>query len=340
MRIALVTDAWYPQVNGVVTTLNKVKEHLERDGHEFLVIHPGLFKTIACPRYPEIKLSLLPGRGIRKLLAGFEPEAIHIATEGPIGLAARRHCAGRRIPFTTSFHTQFAQYLRMYFRVPERWTYAALRWFHRAACRTLVPTPSVQRQLQERGFGNVMLWTRGVDADLFKLRDKAFLAFERPIFLYAGRVAHEKNIEAFLSAALPGTKLVVGDGPATPSLRKRYPDVKFVGYKHGVELASHFAASDVFVFPSRTDTFGVVMLEAMASGLPVAAYPVTGPIDVVRDGETGVTDEDLAAAARKAVGLSPERCREHAMTFSWRRCADIFHGNLEPIKAAAPALAV
>jgi glycosyltransferase involved in cell wall biosynthesis len=338
MRIALVTDAWFPQVNGVVTTLNNVRGYAERCGHAVLVINPSLFRTIPCPKYPEIRLSMLPGRKLRRLLDEFQPQAVHIATEGPLGLAGRSWCVKRGKPFTTSYHTQFAHYLKIYFGIPRGGTYAAMRWFHRRAARTLVPTPSVGRELESRGFRNIVVWTRGVDTELFRPHGKEFLADARPIFLYAGRVSAEKNIEAFLDANLPGTKYVVGDGPLMNAMIKRHPRVRFVGFKHGIELAKHFAGADVFVFPSRTDTFGVVMLEAMASGLPVAAYPVTGPIDVVKQGVTGVLNDDLATAARKALELSPQTCRDDALGFSWARCGQMWLDNLAPIEPGLPAM--
>jgi glycosyltransferase involved in cell wall biosynthesis len=331
----LITDAWLPQVNGVVTTLHHIRRELEAAGHQFLVVNPELFRTVPCPRYPEIRLSVFPGRKLRRLLDEFAPQAIHIATEGPLGLAGRRYCIRCDVPFTTSYHTQFALYLKTYFGVPVRWIYRLIRWFHSAARRTLVPTPSIGRELEAQGFRNLITWTRGVDAELFKPYGKELFADARPIFLYCGRVAHEKNIEAFLAAELPGTKYVVGDGPAMNSLIGAYPKVRFVGFKHGVELARHVAASDVFVFPSLTDTFGVVLLEAMACGVPVAAYPVTGPIDVVKHGVTGILDDDLARAARGALELDAQACRDYAMQFSWRRCAQMFLDNLAPIAQEA-----
>ncbi len=338
MRIALITDAWFPQVNGVVTTLNNVKSELERDGHSMLVVNPSLFRTFAAPKYPEIRLSILPGRKMRSMLRDFQPQAIHIATEGPLGLAARRYCIRRRLPFTTSYHTQFAHYLKIYFGVPRGWTYRAVRWFHGAAQRTLVPTPSVGRELESRGFRNIVVWTRGVDTDLFKPRGKHLYIDARPIFVYVGRVAHEKNIEAFLKLELPGTKVVIGDGPAMNEMIRRYENVRFLGYKYGVDLATQVSASDVFVFPSVTDTFGVVMLEAMACGVPVAAFPVTGPIDVVKHGVVGALGDDLRRAALDALKCSPEACRQYALGFSWRRCAQMFYDNLAPIADSVQAV--
>lgn len=330
MRIALVTDAWLPQVNGVVTTLGQVVRQLEAMGDEVLVVNPQRFRTYPCPRYPEIRLAWMPGRKVRALLREFRPDAIHIATEGPLGIAARLHCGRRRLPFNTSYHTQFPQYLRRYAGIPEGWTYRLMRWFHGRANATLVPTARVKDELDARGFTNVRVWTRGVDTDLFRPGDKLYLKGVRPISLYVGRIAREKNIQAFLEADVPGTKYLVGDGPARASLEKKYPAARFVGVKKGEELARHYAAADVFVFPSRTDTFGVVMLEAMACGLPVAAYPVTGPIDVVRPGVTGVLHEDIAIAAMQALLLDPRDCRAQALECSWDRCAAMFLDNLVP----------
>ncbi|MCC6906606.1 MAG: glycosyltransferase family 1 protein [Phycisphaerales bacterium] len=330
MRIALVTDAWLPQVNGVVTTLGHVVRQLEAMGDEILVINPQLFRTYPLPRYPEIRLAWLPGRKMRRMLREFNPQAIHIATEGPLGIAARLHCGLRNIPFNTSYHTQFPQYLEKYAWIPASWTYRVMRWFHGRANATLVPTAHVREELEARGFANVRVWTRGVDADLFKPGDKDFLPGDRPISLYVGRVATEKNIEAFLEADVPGTKYIVGDGPARPGLQRKYPNARFVGVKKGEELAKHYAAADVFVFPSRTDTFGVVMLEAMACGVPVAAYPVTGPIDVVAPGVSGVLHDDLATAIRGALKVDPASCLKYAQGFSWKRCAEMFREALKP----------
>lgn len=335
MRIALVTDAWFPQVNGVVRTWSHVVEECRAMGHEVLVIRPELFKTFPLPRYPEIRLPWWPWSGVRRMLDEFKPDAIHVPTEGTIGLAGRRYCLKRKLPFTTSYHTQYAQYVKKYTGIPERATYAVLRRFHGKAEATLVPTKSIVRELEAKRFRNLRVWTRGVDTELFRPYGKDALDFPRPIFIYVGRVAKEKNIEAFMKLDLPGTKVVVGDGPATPMLKRRYPDVKFVGYKHGEDLARHFAAGDVFVFPSLTDTFGVVLLEAMACGVPAAAYPVSGPIDVVANGEVGVLDEDLGKAAVAALEMDPKRCREYAEGFSWRRCAEIFLDTLVPFGEGA-----
>jgi glycosyltransferase involved in cell wall biosynthesis len=267
------------------------------------------------------------------MLDNQRPQAVHIATEGPLGLAGRRYSRRNRLPFTTSLHTKFAEYLRVYAFIPEAVTYRLMRWFHGAAERTLVPTRSVKEELETRGFSNIVQWTRGVDTNLFRPREVAFYDLPRPIFLYAGRVAAEKNIEAFLSLELPGSKVVVGDGPGKPNLERSYPEVHWAGFRFGEDLARHYAGADVFVFPSLTDTYGVVMLEAMACGLPVAAYPVTGPIDVVQPGLTGVLDEDLREACLGALDLGPSACRGFAELNSWRRCAEMLFDNLAPINS-------
>jgi glycosyltransferase involved in cell wall biosynthesis len=339
MRIALVTEAWLPLVNGVVRTWRHVTAELEALGHQVLVIHPGLFRTVGLPRYPEVRLALLPGRKLAALLRGFDPDAIHIATEGPLGQAARRLCLRRSWPYTTSFHTQFAPYLKIYFGVPQGLTYRFLRWFHGRAQRTLVPTASVRDELAGRGFGNLVIWGRGVDTELFRPQGKEFLDLPRPIFLTAGRVAAEKNIEAFLRLDLPGSKVVVGDGPARQSLQRRYPQVTWAGYLYDQDLARYYSAADVFVFPSRTDTFGNVMQEANACGIPVAAYPVTGPIDVVQRGVTGVLDEDLRSACLAALKIDPAGCRAYALERTWPRCAGTVLDNLAPIIRAIPVAA-
>ena len=317
MNIAIVTDAWLPQVNGVVRTLRRTIEELAKLGHRAEVIAPEGFRTVPCPTYPEIRLALLPGREVARRLETSRPDAVHISTEGPLGLAARRACLREGRPFTTAYHTRFPEYVRARVPVPLTAGYAAMRWFHGAAVRTLVPTPSMMRTLSDRALRNLALWGRGVDTDTFRPRGKDFLDLPRPVWLYFGRVAVEKGIEDFLRLDLPGSKLVVGDGPAAGMLRRHYPKATFAGYRHGEELASFVAASDVFVFPSRTDTFGLVLLEAMACGVPVAAYRVTGPLDVVVNGVTGVLHEDLAVAALQALALDPGACREHAMHHSW-----------------------
>ena len=335
MRIAIVTDAWRPQTNGVVQTLSTTADVLRTLGHDVQVIEPTSFRTFPCPTYPEIRLAWLPYRKLSTRLDEFDPDAVHVATEGTLGAAARAWCMGRGQPFTTSYHTQFPEYVRARAPVPLALSYAFLRRFHGAAARTMVATPAMQRLLESRGFRNIARWTRGVDVDLFRPRDKAFLSLPRPIAMYVGRVSVEKNIEAFLRLQLPGSKVVVGDGPARAQLERRYRQVKFVGYKYGDELAAHVAASDVFVFPSRTDTFGLVLLEALACGVPIAAYPVTGPIDVVRHDITGVLDEDLEAATLRALRLDPGVCRTHALENTWARATQQFLTNLMPRRGAS-----
>jgi len=332
MRIALATDAWHPQVNGVVKTLTTTTDILRRQGHDVLVVEPSQFNTFPCPTYPEIRLAWRPGRKIDTLLTRFAPDAIHIATEGTLGGAVRAWCRSRGLPFTTSYHTQFPEYVRARAPIPLSLSYAVLRGFHGAAARTMVATPALDRRLRARGFRNLARWTRGVDVELFKPYDKDFLMLPRPIAMYVGRVAVEKNIEDFLRMNFAGSKVVVGDGPAREALQRKYPDAKFVGYKFGEELARHIAAADVFVFPSRTDTFGLVLLEAMACGVPVAAYPVTGPIDVVQSNVTGKLDENLERAARGALALDPGNCRAHAMRYTWEAASRQFVDNLAPIE--------
>jgi glycosyltransferase involved in cell wall biosynthesis len=330
MKIVIVSDAWLPQVNGVVRTLMRTVDELAVLGHQSRVISPDLFWSLPCPTYSEIRLAVKPGRRLARLIDSFQPCAIHIATEGPLGIAARRYCLRRKLPFTTAFHTRFPEYVQARIGLPLAVGYAALRRFHAPAHGVMVATQSLERDLEGRGFHNLRRWTRGVDTELFRPRDKNFLDLPRPIYLYVGRIAVEKNIQAFLGLDLPGSKLVVGDGPQMGELARRHPKVSFAGSRQGVDLARHYAAADVFVFPSRTDTFGLVILEALACGVPVAAYPVPGPLDVIDGAEVGFLDEDLAAAAHKALAVSPERCRDYALQFSWRRSAEQFLANLQP----------
>jgi len=285
---------------------------------------------VPCPTYPEIRLALFPRRRVARLIEDFNPQAIHIATEGPLGTAARAHCLKKGYPFTTAYHTRFPEYIHARIPLPLTWLYAVMKWFHGPSSAIMVATQTIEDDLVSRGFRPpVRRWSRGVRTDLFKPRDKSFLSDPRPISLFTGRVAVEKNIEAFLKLTLPGTKYVVGDGPQLDDLRRKYPDVRFAGMKEGEELAKYFAAADVFVFPSRTDTFGLVLLEAMASGVPVAAYPVPGPLDVVNQSGAGVLDEDLAAAVEKALTIPAEVCRAHALKFSWDASFDQFESNLD-----------
>jgi len=331
MRILIVTDAWHPQVNGVVRTYENTVKELIRMGHDVFMVTPDMFMSVPCPSYPSIRLALMPARKLRQMVSKISPEAIHIATEGPLGHAARSFCIRNNLAFTTSFHTQFPEYLRMRVPVPVDWSYKYLRNFHRPARHTFVPTTSQKDRLVERGFSNIVIWGRGVDTEIFRpgvAVPDLIATLPRPVFLNAGRVAVEKNIKVFLDMKLPGSKVVVGDGPDLPQLRQQYPEVMFTGFMFGEQLASHIAAADVFVFPSLTDTFGIVLLEAMACGIPVAAFPVTGPIDVVQSGRTGMLDNDLQQAALAALGLDSGPCLEYARSHSWRDCTEIFYGNL------------
>lgn len=334
MKIVIVTDAWRPQVNGVVRTYERTREELLKLGHEVAFITPLDFRTLPMPTYPDIRLSLFPGRKLRRLLEAHTPDAVHIATEGPLGLAARAWCLKRGFPYTTSFHTQFPEYVWLRTRIPLKWSYAWMRWFHGPAAAVMVATPTLHQRLTEHGFRNLVYWSRGVNTELFKPRDKDFVKERRPLFLYMGRVAIEKNIEAFLKLDLPGTKMVVGGGPDLEMLKKKYPQAVFTGYKENGELAKHVAAADVFVFPSRTDTFGLVLIEALASGVPVAAFPVQGPVDVIEPGVTGFLDEDLGKAALAALALKPETCRAAALKYTWDACTRQFVTNLNPVHPA------
>ena len=302
---------------------------MEKRGHQVRLVSPDAFRSVPCPTYPEIRLALFPGRGVARAIEDFDPQAIHIATEGPLGVAARAHCLKKGYPFTTAYHTRFPEYIHARVPLPLGWLYAVMKWFHGPSSAIMVATQTIEDDLVTRGFKPpVRRWSRGVWTDLFKPRDKAFLDDPRPISLFTGRVAVEKNIEAFLKLDLPGTKYVVGDGPQLDDLKRKYPDVRFAGMREGEELAKYFAAADVFVFPSRTDTFGLVLLEAMASGVPVAAYPVPGPLDVVNQSGAGVLDDDLGKAVEEALTIPAETCRAHALKYSWDASFDQFEGNL------------
>jgi glycosyltransferase involved in cell wall biosynthesis len=338
MRILIATDAWEPQVNGVVRTLTRVVSELQAIGHTVEVIHPGQFKTFPLPTYAEIKVAIGVYEPVQELFKAFEPEAIHIATEGPIGLAARRICVEWKLPFTTSYHTRFPEYVSARLPLPLAAGYAYMKWFHKPSGRLMVATPTMREELSRHGFRNISNWSRGVDTEVFRPRAEGepdiFAHLPKPVFLYVGRVAVEKNIEAFLALDLPGSKVVVGPGPQLDELKAKYPRVVFTGSKQGEELARHYRCADVFVFPSLTDTFGLVILEAMASGTPVAAYPAPGPIDLIPGSGAGAlaltATEGLREACLQCLDLDRGAVRAFAEKFSWRACAEDFVKNLEP----------
>jgi glycosyltransferase involved in cell wall biosynthesis len=332
MRILIVSDAWFPQVNGVVRTLSVVADKLRAMGDTVEVIGPDRFRSMPTPGYAEIRLAIAPKRKLARLVAEFRPEIIHIATEGPLGWAMRALCRRNHWPFTTAFHTRFPEYLEARTGIPADWSWRVMRRFHEAGEGTFAATASLRQELTRRGFTKLRPWTRGVDLDKFRPGEgDSWAGLPRPIFLYAGRVAIEKNIEAFLALDLPGSKVVVGDGPALEGLKQRFPQVTFTGYRENGALARSYAGADVFVFPSRTDTFGLVLLEALASGTPVAAFPVTGPIDVVTNSRVGALDEDLRAACLKALECDRTACRSHAEAWSWDACVAQFRAALVPI---------
>ena len=328
MKVLIVTDAWHPQVNGVVTTLTKTRDTLQEMGHEIELITPNGFKTIPCPTYPEIRLALFPGGKVSKAIRAFGPDHLHIATEGPLGLAARAFAQRSNLAFTTAYHTRFPEYVHSRLRVPLAWTYAFLRWFHAPAAAVMAPTNSVVTDLENWNVGHPVLWPRGVDLELFSPQPPPPKEDAIPIYINVGRVAVEKNLEAFLNLDLDGEKWVVGGGPALKQLKAQYSNVRFFGPKKMSDLPELYNKADVFVFPSRTDTFGLVLLEAMACGLPVAAYPVTGPIDVIGNSEGGVLDEDLGRACQRALMIPRTKPRQHAETFSWQNASSIFAEHL------------
>jgi glycosyltransferase involved in cell wall biosynthesis len=332
VKILLVTDAWEPQVNGVVRTLKTTARELAALGHEVRFLTPLEFRTLPCPTYPEIRLSLFPGPRVAARIREFDPDALHIATEGPLGMAARRFALRHDFPFTTAYHTRFPEYVHARLKLPLAWSYAWLRRFHRPSRAVMAPTQVVVDDLIANGFGNVRLWSRGVDTDIFHPRPRGRLTSTPPIFLYVGRVAVEKNVAAFLELDLPGSKWVVGTGPALDRIKARFPTVNYLGLLERGELAQVYAAAEVFVFPSRTDTFGLVLLEAMACGLPVAAYPVTGPKDVLGDSKAGVMDTDLRTACLAALQLQRDDALARARLFTWRAATEQFFGHLCPRK--------
>jgi glycosyltransferase involved in cell wall biosynthesis len=340
IKLFIVTDAWAPQVNGVVRTLEVLGRDLTALGHAVRYATPEGYRTVPLPTYPEIRLALFPGRKLEREIRAFAPDAIHIATEGTLGLSTRALCVRHGIPFTTSFHTRYPEYVHARLpAIPENAIYRFLRWFHGPATAMMVATPSLKREMEAHGFSNLRIWSRGVDVAQFRPIKDAALPYPRPIWLYVGRVAIEKNLAAFLSLDLPGTKLVVGDGPARAQLARSYPQAKFLGTLSGEPLVRTYAASDVFVFPSRTDTFGLVLLEALACGTPVAAYPVQGPRDAVGDSAVAALDEDLHAACLRALAISRAECRRFALSRSWRRCTAQFLAALAVESEASEAAA-
>jgi glycosyltransferase involved in cell wall biosynthesis len=332
MRIMIATDAWHPQINGVVRSYEHMMELLQKRDIKADVLAPPMFRNFPCPTYPEIRLAALRRNDVDKFVEEKKPDHIHIATEGPIGYQTRSWCLANKMPFTTSYHTRFPEYVRARFYFPLSWSYAYQRFFHNAGNGMMVATKSLTEDLTERGFENIMPWTRGVDTERFRPRPGVrHFGEDGPVMLYVGRVAIEKNIKAFLDVDVPGRKVVVGDGPQLSELQKAYKDVIFTGPKVGEELAEAYASADLFVFPSKTDTFGIVLLEAISSGLPVAAYPITGPKDVITQHVNGCLDDDLSTAIRGALKLDKAACRESAMDFSWDKSVSMFLENIEKV---------
>ncbi len=334
--LALVSDAWHPQVNGVVRTLDTTRVELEKIGIDVAMITPEPYRTIPMPTYPEIRLTVARPRTIHRAMDEAAPDYVHIATEGPLGMMARTWCRRNGIGYTTSYHTRFPEYIRARFPVPLSWSYALVRNFHNAGVGCMVSNATLETELASRGFRRLVRWVRGVDTDVFNPHEPPspdLAHLPRPIFICVGRVSVEKNIKAFLELDLPGTKVVVGDGPSLAPLRARFPDAVFTGNKEGRELTAHYTAADVFVFPSLTDTWGLVQMEALACGVPVAAFPVMGPIDVIADSGTGALDWDLAKASLAALDIPRDRCREYAMSFSWESSVLQFWENLQNANA-------
>src|SRR6478735_5107968 len=327
MKVLVATDAWHPQVNGVVRTYERLALEAVPLGFEVSFLAPCQFRTVPLPTYPEIRLALATPSAIARAVERERPDFFHIATEGPLGFLMRSYCRKHGLPFTTSYHTRFPDYVRARLPIPESWCYALQRRFHNSAAGTFVATHSLKHELAARGFNRLMLWSRGVDTELFRPRRIRELG-DGPVFLYVGRIAVEKNIEAFLELDLPGKKVIVGSGPQSAELARKYPEALFTGAKQGEDLARAYASADVFVFPSLTDTFGLVLLEALASGVPVAAFPVSGPKDVLTDPCSGVTDWDLKAAMAKALSLDRRAARAHALRYSWENSARQFIDNV------------
>ena len=328
-KILIATDAWYPQTNGEVTTLAELAKQLEKLGHDILMVTPQNFLRIPCPTYSEISLALNAWFKFKKIVKKFNPDYIYIATEGPIGHAARKYCKNNDVPFVSNYGTKLPEYISMRFGIPETWIYAYLKNFHKAATHTLVGTQSLKQELSNKGFTNLKLWTRGVDTDLFNPNvPKISTHYKSPMWLYVGRIAKEKNIEAFLNLDIEGSKVIVGDGPQLKQLKKSYPDAIFVGKLKGEELAQYYASATALVFPSKTDTFGLVTLESLASGTPVVGYPVTGPKDIIENQEVGVLDNDLKKATNKVMDIDRNKCREYALDYTWDKSAKSFYKML------------
>ncbi len=336
MRIVVVTDAWAPQVNGVVTTLVDLRQRLLAAGHDVEIVEPSSFRTVGCPGYGEIRLAWRARDKVARQLDASRADAIHVATEGPLGLAARAWCRRRGVPFTTAFHSRFPEFLTASFGIPASWGYAAMRRFHAPSAGVMVPSAGTFEILERHGFRNLRRWSHGIDLELFRPNPNASLGWPRPLFLFVGRVSPEKNLDAFLKLELPGSKVVCGGGPMLERYRRAHPEVHWVGSVPRHRLVDFYAAADAFVYPSRTDTFGLVMLEAMACGTPVAAYPVAGPLDVVGSSDGGVLDVDLRRAALAALKVPRDRARARALEFDWDRVSREFVSYLAPIDRRAP----
>jgi glycosyltransferase involved in cell wall biosynthesis len=331
LRIALISDAWHPQINGVVTTLSNTVATLLRLGHEVELITPDRFKTYPWPGYPDVGMAFLCGPRLRPIIKAFKPDAIHLVTEGSIGYATRRYCREFDYRYTSSYLSQFPEYFKLRIGFPMMISEAYLRWFHSESASVMVATASLEQEMRQKGYLRLARWSRGVDTELFRPRKKDFIKDPRPISMFTGRIAIEKNIEAFLKLDLPGTKYVIGDGPHKELLAKKYPTVHFTGYQQGAYLARFMAAADVFVFPSLTDTFGVVLLEALASGVPVAAFPAQSPKDIVTDARVGILSDNLQHAVMTALSLDSQACRNYALEYTWEKCTQQFVDNLVPM---------
>lgn len=331
MKILIVTEAWDPQVNGVVRTLKMTRRELEALGHRVALLTPQRFRSLPCPTYPDIRLALATRRAVAEVIDAESPDCLHLATEGPLGWAARAVARARGWPFTTAFHSRFPEYVQARIGLPPAWTHALLRRFHNAGQATLVPTPAIREDLAARGYTRTRLWGRGVDLQTFHPEGPRWPRGASPVFLYVGRLAVEKNVEAFLDLDLPGEKWVAGDGPARARLEARCPEARWFGVLDGPSLATLYRSADVMVFPSRTDTFGLVMLEAMACGTPVAAFPVPGPLDVVGQGPGGVLHPDLREACLRALERPRAAVRAEAERHGWAAASAQFLAALAPI---------